>query len=220
MSNYLYNLHPIRLTFCSSEGKIKYIGLSEVSSTTLRRAHRITPVDAVQIEYSLFVLDIEGPAGTDLLATCRELGVAIVAYAPLGRGLLTGAFGNKGRVTGSDDARLSTFPRFAPENIEANIKLVDRLKEFADRKRCTPSQLAIAWLLKQGADIIPIPGTKKIKYLEENWGALEVELTDGEVAEIRKFVETAEIAGGRYFEGAMAQTFSDTREESNGKQDV
>lgn len=197
-----------------SEGKIKYIGLSEVSSTTLRRACKVAPVDAVQMEYSAFVLDIEGAAGTDLLATCRELGVAVVAYSPLGRGLLTGAFSTAESVSGESDLRASAIPRFSAENIAINAKLVKQFSELAAKKGCCASQLALAWLLKQGDDIIPIPGTKKIKYLEENWGALQVELTDEEEVEIRKFVETAEIAGGRYLDSMAAMTFSDTVEES------
>lgn len=197
-----------------SEGKIKYIGLSEVSSATLRRAYKVAPVDVVQVEYSPFVLDIEGAAGTDLLATCRELGVAVVAYSPLGRGLLTGAFHTHQSVLTDGDARSTNFPRFFAENIEKNAKLVAQFAELASKKGCTMSQLAIAWLLKQGDDIIPIPGTKKIKYLEENWGALDVQLTDEDETEIRKFVETAEVAGGRYTEGSMTFTFGDTVAES------
>lgn len=192
------------LTGSLREGKIKYIGLSEVSSTTLRRACKIAHVDAVQMEYSSFDLDIEGPVGTDLLATCRELGVAVVAYSPLGRGLLTGAYTTQESLAHEGDFR-STLPRFSGANFEANVKLVSQFKALADRKGCTPAQLAIAWLLKQGEDIIPIPGTKRIKYLEENWGSLEVQLSDGEEKEIRNFVETAEIAGSRGEQG-----FADT----------
>jgi aryl-alcohol dehydrogenase-like predicted oxidoreductase len=167
------------------------------------------------MEYSAFVLDIEGAAGTDLLATCRELGVAVVAYSPLGRGLLTGAFSTADSVAGEADSRPTNFPRFSAENIDANAKLVKKFSALADKKGCSTSQLALAWLLKQGDDIIPIPGTKKIKYLEENWGALEVKLTDEDEAEIRKFVETAEIAGGRYLDSMTALTYGDTVEESS-----
>ncbi|KAH6652358.1 NADP-dependent oxidoreductase domain-containing protein, partial [Truncatella angustata] len=179
-----------------AEGKIKHIGLSEVSSTTLRRASKIVHIDAVQIEYSLFDLDIENSEGTDLLAACRELGTATVAYSPLGRGLLTGTLNSTENINKEGDWR-SMFPRFIGENYEANIKLVNRFKSFADNKGCTPGQLAIAWLLKQGDDIIPIPGTKRTKYLEENWGALKVQLTDEEVAEIRHFAETNKVVGER-----------------------
>lgn len=184
-----------------------------MSSATLRRAYKIAPVDAVQIEYSPFIRDIEGPAGTDLLATCRELGVAVVAYSPLGRGLLTGTLTSKESVSGEGDARSALFPIFSPENIEHNARLAGKFKEFADKKGCTPAQLAVAWLLKQGDDIIPIPGTKRIKYLEENWGALEVSLSDEDEKDIRKFLESAQVAGTRYQDGGMNLTFGDTREE-------
>ncbi|KAF5707604.1 alcohol dehydrogenase [Fusarium mundagurra] len=183
-----------------AQGKIKHIGLSEVSSTTLRRACKIAHVDAVQMEYSPFVLDIEGLAGTDLLATCRELGVAVVCYSPLGRGLLTGAFTTKESVTSEGDWR-TNMPRFAGDNFNTNVKLVKQFQTLADKKGCTPAQLAIAWLLKQGDDIFPIPGTKRIKYLEENWAALGVQLTDSDEAEIREFVNRAEIAGSRGAQG-------------------
>lgn len=201
------------LTECCSEGKIKHIGLSEVTSATLRRAHKIAPVAAVQMEYSPFVLDVEGETGTDMLATCRELGVTIVCYSPLGRGLLTSTF-SKGEPLGDgQDMREAVFPRLMEKNREANIKLVNEFKAFADKKSCTTSQLAIAWLLKQGEDIIPIPGTKKIKYLEENWGSLKVHLTDEEEREIRKFVENSEIVGGRVPEVYSYATLVDTKEE-------
>ena len=139
------------------------------------------------------MLDIE----SDLLATCRELGVAIIAYAPLGRGLLTSTFGNNVLSNDKADVRQVAFPRFQEENRDQNVKLVNQFRALADKKSCTTSQLAIAWLMKQGDDIIPIPGTKRIEYLEENWGALDVHLTDDDEAEIRKFVKTAEIAGGK-----------------------
>jgi aryl-alcohol dehydrogenase-like predicted oxidoreductase len=145
-----------------------------------------------------------------MLATCRELGVALVPYAPLGRGLLTNAFSNSEPVTAKNDLRGVYFPHFQEANRDTNVKLVGQLKSFADKKCCTTSQLAISWLLKQGDNIIPIPGTKKIKYLEENWGSLDVHLTDDEEKEIRKFVETAEIAGARvplkYMKGILVET--------------
>jgi aryl-alcohol dehydrogenase-like predicted oxidoreductase len=191
------------------EGKIKYIGLSEISSSTLRRACKIVHVDAVEIEYSAFVLDIEGSIGTNLLSTCRELGVAIVAYSPLGRGLLTGALSTKEAISGDGDYR-AIFPRFAGDNLEANAKIVRQFNALAEKKGCTLAQLAIAWLLKQGDDVIPIPGTKRIKYLEENWASLEVQLTNAEEKEIREFVEKAEVAGDRMPEGGAAQCFVDT----------
>lgn len=144
------------------------------------------------MEYSPFVLDIERE---NLLQTCRELGVAIVCYSPLGRGLLTGTFSGTESIGGAGDTRSTFFPGFSEENLPANIKLASQFKAFADKKGCTMSQLAIVWLLKQGDDIIPIPGTKKIKYLEENWRSLDIHLTNDEEAEIRKFVEDIELAG-------------------------
>lgn len=197
-----------------SEGKIKHIGLSSVTSATLRRACKIAHVSAIQTEYSAFVLDVEGPIGSNLLATCRELGVALVPYSPLGRGLLTTTFIKDEPVTDKKDLRQLYFPRFQGDNRAANIKLVSQFKSFADRKGCTTSQLALAWLLKQGDDIIPIPGTKKIKYLEENWNALDIHLTDEEEKEIRSFVETADIAGGRLPPEHMKGILVDTKEEN------
>lgn len=196
------------------EGKIKHIGLCEVSSTTLRRAYRIAPVAAVQIEYSPFVREIEEATGTHLLETCRELGVAIVCSSPLGRGLLTGEFSSQDSVTGGDDSRGTRFPWWSEEHLPTNAKLVDRLKEFAVKKGCTVAQLTLAWTLKQGPDFLPIPGTKKMKYLEENWGALSVDLTAEEVAEIRGFVENSELLGYRSVPEAKAASFVTTVEEA------
>ena len=190
-------------------GKIKYLGLSEISSTTLRRAHAIHPISAVQIEYSPFTTDIESPS-TSLLATCRSLGVAIVAYSPLGRGMLTGAYKSPSDFEEGDFRLLS--PRFSEENFPKNLKLVDEIGKIAKKKGCTPSQLTLAWLMKQGEDIIPIPGTKKIKYLEENMKALEVKLTKEEEEEIRKVVDAAEVHGDRYPEAMMGRLFADTPE--------
>ena len=149
------------------------------------------------MEYSAFVLDIENDGGSNLLKTCRELGVAVVCYSPLGRGLLTSTF--KDGAFGSDptDARAKVFPRLVEANRETNMKLVGQFAALAEKKGCNTSQLALAWLLKQGDDIFPIPGTKKIKYLEENWQALDVVLSDADEAEIREFVEGAGIAGRR-----------------------
>jgi aryl-alcohol dehydrogenase-like predicted oxidoreductase len=184
-----------------------------VTSTTLRRACKIAPVAAVQTEYSPFVLEVEGTLGSDMLATCRELGVALVPYAPLGRGLLTTTFIKDELVTDKNDVRQVYFPRFQNANRDTNVKLVNKFKSFADKKGCTTSQLALAWLLKQGDNIIPIPGTKKIKYLEENWGTLGFQLTDDEEREIRQFAETAEIAGGRLPPQYEKNILVDTREE-------
>lgn len=196
------------------EGKIKYIGLSGVSSTTLRRACKVAPVSAIQADYTVFSREIEGPAGSDLLSTCRELGVSIVAATPLGRGILTNTF-ESGKTEYSDtDNRPQYMPRFQGENLNANIDLVKRFKSFAEKKGCTIAQLALAWLLKQGEDIIPIPGTKKMKYLEENWGALEVELSDEEEREIREFGESTGFSGLSAPPQFLAYLYRDTVEGS------
>ncbi|KAL7621872.1 hypothetical protein AAE478_007372 [Parahypoxylon ruwenzoriense] len=195
-----------------SEGKIKYIGLSNVTSTTLRRAVKIAPVAAVQVEYSAFSRDIEGPAGTNLLATCRELGVAVVPSTPLGRGLLTATFSKGEAISDAKDIRPLAIPRFQEANRAKNTQVITQFKAFADRKGCTVSQLALAWLLKQGTDIFPIPGTKKIEYLEQNWGALDVALNDGDEKEIRAFLENAEIAGGSLPAQFEHHRFRDTKE--------
>ncbi|KAK0625024.1 Aldo/keto reductase-like protein [Bombardia bombarda] len=177
------------------EGKIRAIGLSEVSSRTVRRAYKIAPVDAVQVEYNPWQLDIENDVGTNLLATCRELGITVFAYSPLGRGFLSGQFRSPDDFEADDFRRM--VPRYSKENFPKNLELVDRLAELAAKKGCTTSQLTLAWLIAQGNDIIPIPGTKKIKYLEENVAAAHVVLTAEEVTEIRQFVENAEVAGHR-----------------------
>jgi len=190
-----------------NEGKIKYLGLSEVSADTLRRACKVHHIDAVQIEYSPFAIDIENPS-VNLLKTCRELGVATVAYSPLGRGFLTGAYRSP---TDFEEGDFRTFaPRFSAENFPKNLKLVDSISALAKKKNCTPGQLTLAWLLAQGDDIIPIPGTKKIKYLEENLGALDVKLSASEEKEIRAEVEKTEVHGSRYPEAFMASLFADT----------
>lgn len=198
-----------------SEGKIKHIGLSAVSSATLRRAVKIAPVAAVQVDYSVFVLDIEGPAGTDLLATCRELGVAVVAAMPLGRGMITSTFARGEPVGDSKDKRVHVMPRFMEANREKNAEIIGKFKALADKKDCTIPQLAIAWLLKQGDDIFPIPGTKRLKYFEENWGALDVQLTAEDEAEVRHFVETAGIAGHYIPPQFENYAFRDTKEEGD-----
>ncbi|CAM1501320.1 Fc.00g104820.m01.CDS01 [Cosmosporella sp. VM-42] len=197
-----------------AEGKIKHIGLSAVSSATLRRAYKIAPVAAVQVEYSAFVLEIEGPSGTNLLATCRELGVAVVAAMPLGRGLLTSTFAAGEAVGDHKDMRVKVMPRFMEGNREKNVQIVSQFKALADKKGCTTTQLAIAWVLKQGDDIIPIPGTKRLKYLEENWASKDVQLSDEDDAEIRHFVENAEVAGHTMPAGMEHYTFTDTAEET------
>lgn len=166
------------------------------------------------MEYSPFVLDIESTAGTDMLSTCRELGVSVICYSPLGRGLLTDAFTSKDSVTSLEDPRSSRYPRFAPENLDANIEIAAHFKGLADKKGCTSSQLALAWLVKQGDEIIPIPGTKSIKRLRENWSALGVALSDDEEAEIRAYLESVEVKGCRSMPQVMASAYTDTVEES------
>lgn len=141
------------------------------------------------------MLEVEGPAGTDLLATCRELGVAFVAAMPLGRGMLTSTFANGEAVGDEKDKRVHVMPRFMEGNRDHNVKLVGQFRTLAEKKDCTTAQLAIAWLLKQGDDIIPIPGTKRMKYVEENWASLDVDLSPEDVSEIRRFLETVEVAG-------------------------
>ena len=178
-----------------------------MSSATLRRAHAVHPISAVQIEYSPFTIDIESP-DIALLKTCRELGVAIVAYSPLGRGMLTGAYKSPADFEEGDFRKAA--PRFSEDNFAKNLKLVDEINELAKNKGCTPGQLTLAWLLAQGDDIIPIPGTKKIKYLEENMAALNVKLTSSEKLEIRKAVESAEVHGERYPEAMKGTLFADT----------
>ena len=189
------------------EGKVKYLGLSECSAETLRRAHKVHPISAVQLEYSPWTLDIEYPK-TNLLKTCRELGVAVVAYSPLGRGFLTGAYKSADDFEEGDMRK--TAERFDKENFPKNLELVQLLKNIGARKGCTSGQLTLAWLMAQGEDIIPIPGTKKIKYLEENMGALDVKLSDDEIKEIRAAIEKCGVAGERYNAAQAAMTYMDT----------
>lgn len=189
-----------------NEGKINYLGLSEVSAETLRRACEVHHIAAVEVEFSPFALDIESKQ-INLLATCRELGVAVIAYSPLGRGMLTGRFQS---VNDFEDGDVRKYlPRFAGGNFEKNLKMVNELKTLAGRKGCSPGQLTLAWILAQG-DIFPIPGTSKVKYLEENVAANDVQLTKEEVAEIRSIVEAAEVHGERYPEAYMSEVFRDT----------
>lgn len=180
-----------------------------MSSATLRRACKVHHIDAVQIEYSPFATDIEDPK-IALLKTCRELGVATVAYSPLARGFVTGQYQSPNDFEENDFRRMS--PRFSEENFPKNLVLVDGLKKLAQKKGVTPGQLTLAWLLAQGDDIIPIPGTKKIKYLEENMGALDVKLTKDENDEIRHLVDNAEVHGERYPAAMMGRLFGDTPE--------
>ncbi|CAK4032883.1 Hypothetical predicted protein [Lecanosticta acicola] len=193
------------------EGKIKHIGFSEISSKALRRASKIGKVAAVQMEYSPFELEDEDVQ--DVMKTCRKAGTSIICYSPLGRGLLTGSFSTRESVSGEGDIRSFHYPRFSEDNIEANARTIQEFKALATRKGCTPSQLALAWLLKQGKDVVPIPGTKRIKYLEENWAARDVKLSDQEESQIRRLVRRMPLQGVRSKENA-ALTFTDTREEA------
>jgi len=189
------------------EGKVKYLGLSECSSNTIRRAHKIHPIAAVQVEYSLFTLDIEREE-IGVKKTCDELGIAIVPYSPLGRGLLTGQFKSRSDLV-EGDLRL-LLPRFSEENFSKNLELVENVVKLAKKKGCTAGQLALAWLLRQGENVIPIPGTRQIKYLEENLAALSVKLSDDETKEIREMAEKAEVMGERYPEYLSSLNFADT----------
>ena len=179
-------------------GKVRYLGLSEASGQTLRRAVKTHPIAALQTEYSLWTRDPE----TDILATCRELGIGFVAYSPLGRGFLTGQF-QKFEDFAADDYRRHS-PRFQGENFQKNLDLVHRVEEIAREKGCKPSQLALAWVLAQGNDIVPIPGTKRRKYLEENVSAIELKLTNEDLRRIDEVFPPEAAAGGRYPEHMMA----------------
>ncbi|KAI8621997.1 oxidoreductase [Chytriomyces sp. MP71] len=175
------------------EGKVRYLGLSECSAATLRRAHAVHPIAALQVEYSPWTTDIEH---NDLLATCNELGVAVVAFSPLGRGFLTGQYKSVEDFAPDDSRR--NMPRFQGDAFAQNLKLVEALQAIATRKNVTLSQLTLAWVMAQGPRVIPIPGTKKVSRLEENLGALKVVLSEEENKEIRKVVQAAEVVGERY----------------------
>jgi aryl-alcohol dehydrogenase-like predicted oxidoreductase len=174
-------------------GKIRAIGLSEAHSDTIRRANAVHPISALQSEYSLWTRDVET---NGVLATCRELGIGFVPYSPLGRGFLTGAIQKPSDLDPSD-WRL-TNPRFAQEVFENNLKLVEIVKELAAKKNCTPAQFALAWVLAQGNDMVPIPGTKRVKYLEDNMGALAVQLTEADLKETDETFSRLKVAGDRY----------------------
>jgi len=178
-------------------GKVRHLGLSEASVATLRRAVKVHPVSALQTEYSLWTRDPED----EILATCRELGITFVAYSPLGRGFLTGQF-KRIEDLPADDYRRSS-PRFQGENFQKNLDLVSRVEELAKEKGCQPSQLALAWVLAQGEDIVPIPGTKRRKYLEDNVGALNVKLTPQDLRRLDEVFPHGAAAGLRYPETMM-----------------
>ena len=180
------------------EGKIRFLGLSEAGADTIRRAHAIHPITALQSEYSLWTRDPED----GVLATCRALGIGFVAYSPLGRGFLTGQIKRFEDLAEDDYRRFS--PRFMGENFQRNLDLVRRVEEIAAEKKVRPSQLALAWVLARGEDIVPIPGTKRRKYLEENQGALDVRLTPADLASIEAVMPRDAVAGQRYPEAMMA----------------
>jgi aryl-alcohol dehydrogenase-like predicted oxidoreductase len=178
-------------------GKVRYLGLSEAAPQTIRRAHAVHPISALQTEYSLWSRDVED----DVLPTVRELGIGFVPYSPLGRGFLTGQI-QKLEDLAEDDYRRHS-PRFQGENFQKNLDLVQRIKEIAAEKGVEPSQLALAWLLAQGDDIVPIPGTKRVRYIDENVGALRIKLTEVDKARIDEAAPRGSAAGERYPEAGM-----------------
>jgi aryl-alcohol dehydrogenase-like predicted oxidoreductase len=178
-------------------GKVRYLGLSEAAPETIRRAHKVHPIAALQTEYSLWSRDPEG----ELLDTVRELGIGFVAYSPLGRGFLTAKITNLDELA-KDDWRRG-MPRFEQENFRRNMELVEKIRAIAASNGCTPAQLALAWVMAQGDDIVPIPGTKRRQYLEENVGALDIRLTPEELTEIDSLIPPGAAAGSRYSEPGM-----------------
>jgi len=179
------------------EGKVRFLGLSEASPATIRRAHAVHPITALQTEYSLWTRDPED----EVLPTTRELGIAFVAYSPLGRGFLTGQI-KRFEDLAADDFRRNS-PRFQGENFQKNLDLVAQVEQLAKEKHCTPGQLALAWLLTRGQDIIPIPGTKRRKYLEENVAALDVKLRAEDLRRLEEVAPKGAAAGQRYPEQMM-----------------
>ena len=176
-------------------GKVRHLGLSEASAATIRRAHAVHPITALQTEYSLFTRDLED----EILPTIRELGIGLVPYSPLGRGLLTGAITAGDGADGTADRRRSAyFPRFQGEALDWNHSIYDKVREIAAVKGCTPGQLALAWVLAQGEDVVPIPGTKRVRYLEENVGATAVELTADDLEALERAVPRDAVVGARY----------------------
>jgi aryl-alcohol dehydrogenase-like predicted oxidoreductase len=175
-------------------GKVRYLGLSEAAPATLRRAHAVHRISALQTEYSLFARDVEG----EILPTARKLGVGFVAYSPLGRGLLTGAITKSEDFAEGDGRKTERHPRFQGDNFKHNLELVELLKHIASKKSISPAQLALAWLLEQGSDIVPIPGTRHRKRLEENCAAVEIELTKEDLERIDAVARPGAFAGQRY----------------------
>jgi len=181
------------------EGKVRHLGLSEASPDTLRRAMKVHPITALQTEYSLWTRD---PESNGVLTTCRELGIGFVAYSPLGRGFLTGQF-QRFEDLAPDDYRRNS-PRFQGSNFQKNLDLLRKVEEIANEKKCTPSQLALAWVLAQGDDIVPIPGTKRRKYLEQNAAASDVRLSQEDISRLDEVFPPDAAAGQRYPEHMMA----------------
>ena len=179
-------------------GKTRHIGLSEASPETIRRAHAVHPITALQTEYSLWTRD---PEDNGVLETTRELGIGFIAYSPLGRGFLTGRFRSPDDL--DDDDFRKHNPRFQGENFERNLELVERVREIAEEKDATPGQLALAWVMHQGADVVPIPGTKRVRYLEENAAAADVELSDEDLRRLDEAAPAGAAAGLRYPEAGM-----------------
>jgi len=179
------------------EGKIRFLGLSEAAPATIRRAHATHPITALQTEYSLWSRDVE----SGILPTVRELGIGFVAYSPLGRGFLTGEIKSPNDFPEDDYRRF--HPRFTGENFERNIELVREIGEIADEKGCTPAQLALAWVLARGQDIVPIPGTKRRTYLQQNIGALSVALSESDLERIDKIIPPGAASGDRYHAQGM-----------------
>lgn len=179
------------------QGKVRYLGLSEAAPQTIRRAHKVHPIAALQTEYSLWTRDPEA----EVIPACRELGITFVAYSPLGRGFLTGKIQSLDDLAPNDWRRRN--PRFEQQNLQRNLDLAKRVENLAKEKRCTPAQLALAWLLKQGEDIVPIPGTKRQKYLEENMAAASVQLGADDLAQIEKAAPQGVAAGERYPDEGM-----------------
>jgi aryl-alcohol dehydrogenase-like predicted oxidoreductase len=180
------------------QGKVRYLGLSEASATTITRAAAIHPIAALQTEYSLWSRDVE----QDVLPTCRKLGIGFVAYSPLGRGFLTGAIQNKEDLAATDWRRQN--PRFADGNIEQNKRLVDAVTAIARSRGCTPAQLALVWLLHRGQDIVPIPGTRRVSRLDENVQATQLQLTEPEIQQINSVLSNFDVAGTRYPAAVMS----------------
>ncbi len=179
------------------EGKVRYVGLSEAAPDTIRRAHAVYPITALQTEYSLWTRDVE----TEILPLCRELGIGFIAYSPLGRGFLSGRFKSNSSLP-QDDYR-HHHPRFQEKNLQQNLKIVERLEQIAVGKKCTPAQLALAWVLARGKDIVPIPGTKRRQYLEQNIAAINIELNHQDMDKIEQAAPRGITAGPRYPEGGM-----------------